>query len=120
LIFWKGKRGAPEPLGWFRPLAWRRAGAEVRFDGLAGLAQLAGEAGRYVGSISSLHGARPRRRKCPSQFLKGAFVCRKFALNRARAALESAGVIFVEENGDGPGVRLEEGREMSITAVALA
>jgi hypothetical protein len=28
---------------------------------------------------------------------------------RVRAALESAGVIFVEENGDGPGVRLRKG-----------
>jgi len=26
-----------------------------------------------------------------------------------RAALESAGVIFVEENGEGPGVRLKKG-----------
>jgi hypothetical protein len=26
-----------------------------------------------------------------------------------RAALESAGVIFVEENGEGPGVRLRKG-----------
>jgi ribosome-binding protein aMBF1 (putative translation factor) len=28
--------------------------------------------------------------------------------NRAKAALESAGVIFVEENGEGPGVRLRK------------
>jgi transcriptional regulator with XRE-family HTH domain len=27
-----------------------------------------------------------------------------------RAALESAGVIFVEENGEGPGVRLRKGK----------
>lgn len=27
-----------------------------------------------------------------------------------RAALETAGVIFVEENGEGPGVRLKKGR----------
>ena len=27
-----------------------------------------------------------------------------------RAALEAAGVIFVEENGEGPGVRLRRGR----------
>jgi hypothetical protein len=27
---------------------------------------------------------------------------------RAELALESAGVIFVEENGDGPGVRLRK------------
>jgi transcriptional regulator with XRE-family HTH domain len=30
------------------------------------------------------------------------------ALNKVRAALESAGVIFVEENGEGPGVRLRK------------
>jgi transcriptional regulator with XRE-family HTH domain len=28
-----------------------------------------------------------------------------------RSALESAGVIFVEENGEGPGVRLRKARE---------
>jgi transcriptional regulator with XRE-family HTH domain len=28
-----------------------------------------------------------------------------------RRALESAGVIFVEENGDGPGVRLRKGKK---------
>jgi len=36
------------------------------------------------------------------------------ALAAVRAALESAGVIFVEENGEGPGVRLRkapQGRE---------
>jgi len=27
-----------------------------------------------------------------------------------RAALESAGVVFVEENGEGPGVRLRKGK----------
>jgi transcriptional regulator with XRE-family HTH domain len=27
-----------------------------------------------------------------------------------RAALEAAGVIFVEENGEGPGVRLKKGK----------
>ena len=30
--------------------------------------------------------------------------------DRARAALEAAGVIFVEENGEGPGVRLRKER----------
>jgi len=28
-----------------------------------------------------------------------------------RAALEAAGVIFVEENGEGPGVRLRKGEK---------
>ena len=31
------------------------------------------------------------------------------AKDAIRAALEAAGVIFVEENGDGPGVRLRKG-----------
>ena len=30
------------------------------------------------------------------------------AISAIRAALEAAGVIFVEENGDGPGVRLKK------------
>jgi DNA-binding XRE family transcriptional regulator len=32
------------------------------------------------------------------------------ALAAMREALENAGVIFVEENGDGPGVRLRKGK----------
>ncbi len=32
-------------------------------------------------------------------------------LTAIRAALEAAGVIFVDENGDGPGVRLKKGDE---------
>jgi len=32
------------------------------------------------------------------------------AIAAIRAALESAGVIFVEENGEGPGVRLRKGK----------
>jgi transcriptional regulator with XRE-family HTH domain len=32
------------------------------------------------------------------------------AIFAIRAALEAAGVIFVDENGDGPGVRLRKGR----------
>ena len=31
-------------------------------------------------------------------------------LDAIRAALESAGVIFVDENGEGPGVRLRKGK----------
>jgi predicted transcriptional regulator len=31
-------------------------------------------------------------------------------LDAIRKALESAGVIFVEENGEGPGVRLRKGK----------
>ena len=40
---------------------------------------------------------------------------RPLNLDLVRAALESAGVIFVEENGEGPGVRLRKGGEMSRT-----
>jgi transcriptional regulator with XRE-family HTH domain len=32
------------------------------------------------------------------------------ALAKVRAALEAAGVIFVDENGEGPGVRLRKGK----------
>ena len=42
---------------------------------------------------------------------RGVRLPQKFDLNRARAALEAAGVIFVEENGEGPGVRLRKGAE---------
>jgi predicted transcriptional regulator len=31
-------------------------------------------------------------------------------LDKIRRALEAAGVIFVEENGEGPGVRLRKGK----------
>ena len=33
------------------------------------------------------------------------------AMAAVRRALESAGVIFVEENGDGPGVRLRKAKK---------
>ncbi|MGC4024409.1 MAG: helix-turn-helix transcriptional regulator [Mesorhizobium sp.] len=33
------------------------------------------------------------------------------AIRAIRAALESAGVIFVDENGEGPGVRLRKERQ---------
>lgn len=32
------------------------------------------------------------------------------SVDKMRAALEAAGVIFVEENGEGPGVRLRKGQ----------
>ena len=37
-------------------------------------------------------------------------------LGLVRESLESAGVIFVEENGEGPGVRLRKGHEMMTNA----
>lgn len=42
------------------------------------------------------------------------------ALNAIQAALESAGVIFVAENGEGPGVRLRKARPASAPAVGEA
>ena len=41
-------------------------------------------------------------------FERGATDPRASTLDAMRHALESAGVIFVEENGDGPGVRLRK------------
>jgi transcriptional regulator with XRE-family HTH domain len=35
---------------------------------------------------------------------------RERTIDTIRAALEAAGVIFVEENGEGPGVRLKKGK----------
>lgn len=32
-------------------------------------------------------------------------------LAKVQAALEAAGVIFIDENGEGPGVRLKKGRD---------
>jgi len=36
-------------------------------------------------------------------------------INLVREVLESAGVIFVEENGEGPGVRLRKGDQSRLT-----
>ena len=43
-------------------------------------------------------------------FEKGQRLPRVQTVAAIRAALESAGVIFVEENGEGPGVRLRKAR----------
>ncbi len=42
-------------------------------------------------------------------FERGAREPREVTKDAIRRALESAGVIFVEENGEGPGVRLRKG-----------
>lgn len=44
------------------------------------------------------------------QFESGGSEPRNATLDVIRRALESAGVIFVEENGEGPGVRLKKGK----------
>lgn len=43
-------------------------------------------------------------------FERGARAPREVTLLALRAALESAGVIFIEENGEGPGVRMRKGK----------
>jgi DNA-binding XRE family transcriptional regulator len=43
-------------------------------------------------------------------FEKGQRLPRGQTVSAIRAALESAGVIFVDENGEGPGVRLRKDR----------
>jgi transcriptional regulator with XRE-family HTH domain len=45
-----------------------------------------------------------------SKIETGRRVASEWIFREIRVALESAGVIFVEENGDGPGVRLRKGR----------
>jgi transcriptional regulator with XRE-family HTH domain len=41
---------------------------------------------------------------------EGGELLRERTVDAIRAALEAAGVIFVEENGEGPGVRLRKGK----------
>jgi transcriptional regulator with XRE-family HTH domain len=43
-------------------------------------------------------------------FERGRRKVTKASVDSIRAALEAAGVIFVDENGDGPGVRLKKNR----------
>jgi transcriptional regulator with XRE-family HTH domain len=46
------------------------------------------------------------------RYENGRGISKRLNLIAVRAALESAGVIFVEENAEGPGVRLQKGREL--------
>jgi transcriptional regulator with XRE-family HTH domain len=43
--------------------------------------------------------------------LEGGQTLKPATVDKVRSALKAAGVIFVEENGDGPGVRLRKARE---------
>ena len=43
-------------------------------------------------------------------FEKGQRVPRETTVSAIRAALEAAGVVFLSENGGGPGVRLKKGK----------
>lgn len=53
------------------------------------------------------------------QFEGGASAPRNATLTVIRAALEAAGVIFVTENGEGPGVRMRKARSEGSTAGKL-
>jgi transcriptional regulator with XRE-family HTH domain len=58
--------------------------------------ELGGQAGVSATTVAYTETDRPRR---PA-----------IGLSAIRQALEDAGVIFVEENGEGPGVRLRKGK----------
>ena len=60
-----------------------------------GVRELAKEAGVAVDTISRLE--------------RGEEIMPR-TLSAIRSALEAAGVIFIDENGEGPGVRLRKGR----------
>lgn len=59
-------------------------------------------------SLQQLADAAGVHRNTINNFETGKYGGRPEALAAIRAALESAGVIFVEENGEGPGVRLRK------------
>lgn len=61
-------------------------------------------------SLQQLADASGVHRNTISNFETGRYGGSEEALNAIRAALESAGVIFVAENGEGPGVRLKKGK----------
>jgi transcriptional regulator with XRE-family HTH domain len=60
-------------------------------------------------SLADLSKASGVHRNTISNFETGKYGGSDEALTAIRAALEAAGIIFVEENGDGPGVRLRKG-----------
>ncbi len=59
-------------------------------------------------SLADLSEAAGVHRNTISNFETGRFAGSQAALDAIRAALEAAGVIFIEENGGGPGVRLRK------------
>lgn len=63
-------------------------------------------------SLQQLADASGVHRNTISNFETGRYGGSEEALNAIRTALESAGVIFVQENGEGPGVRLKKGKEL--------
>lgn len=61
-------------------------------------------------SLQQLADASGVHRNTISNFETGKFAGEASKLAALQAALEAAGVIFVEENGEGPGVRLRKDR----------
>ncbi len=61
-------------------------------------------------SLADLSAASGVHRNTISNFETGRYGGSEEALAAIRAALEAAGVIFVESNGEGPGVRLRKGQ----------
>lgn len=59
-------------------------------------------------SMNDLANAAGVHRNTISNFETGKFAGSENAIAAIRAALEAAGVIFIDENGDGPGVRLRK------------
>jgi transcriptional regulator with XRE-family HTH domain len=62
-------------------------------------------------SLDDLAKAARVHRNTISNFETGKYGGDPEKLAAMRRALEAAGVIFVEENGEGPGVRLRKGRK---------
>lgn len=60
-------------------------------------------------SLADLAKASGVHRNTISNFETGKYGGSDEALRAMRSALEAAGVIFVEENGEGPGVRMRKG-----------
>lgn len=60
-------------------------------------------------SLADLSAAAGVHRNTISNFETGKHGGREDAIQAIRVALENAGVIFVEENGEGPGVRFKKG-----------
>ncbi|MEK4035802.1 helix-turn-helix transcriptional regulator [Methylocystis sp. IM3] len=59
-------------------------------------------------SLADLAAASGVHRNTISNFETGRYGGSEEAISAMRAALEAAGVIFVDENGEGPGVRLRK------------
>jgi len=59
-------------------------------------------------SLTDLANAAGVHRNTISNFETGKFAGSEQALDAIRSALEAAGVIFIDENGEGPGVRLRK------------